>query len=116
MPVTLPLSYAFTVYTGTSFRKEFRWLPDGTAAQDFTGWAGSMLIGAPGKTALVQLSTTNGGVSLSSTGHIVLSMDPATTALLLDGVYFYQVDLTDPDGDVTRFLRGRIEAVTDIKA
>lgn len=116
MPVTLPLSYALTVYSGTTFRKEFVWKPDGAAPQDFTGWAGVMRIGAPGQTAMSQLSSTGGGVTLSSTGQIVLAMTPAQTSLLPDGTYAYTLDLIDPDGAITRFLRGRIEFQTDVKA
>lgn len=111
---TLPLDYEMAVYNGTTFHREFRWLPDGTTAMDFTGWTGSMIIGAPqSRTALLTLDSDNGGVLLSSGGQIVLIMTPAQTAALPTGVLSYSLDLTAEDGTITRFLRGRLSVVTD---
>lgn len=111
---TLPLDYEMVVYTGASFHREFRWLPDGSGALDFTGWSASMLVGSPmARTALVSLTTDNGGVILSTGGQIILLMSPVQTASLPNGVLSYSLDLTDTAGTITRFLRGRMSVVSD---
>jgi hypothetical protein len=112
---TLPLDYALTVYGGATFHREFRWLPDGSTALDFTDWSASMLIGQSlSKTPIVSLTSANDGVSLSTGGQIILSMSAVQTASLPPGVLTYSLDLTDPAGTVTRFLRGRLSVVTDV--
>lgn len=111
---TLPLSYELTAYAGTTFRKEFKWLPGGTSPQDFTGWAATMRIGPSAGAALVEMSTANGAITLTSAGQIIVGMLPSDTAMLRPGIYAYVLDLTDMSGTVTRFLRGRFEVVRDV--
>ncbi len=112
---TLPVDYELVIYTGTTFRREFRWLPDnGNAAVDFTDWSASLLIGPQGsRTAMVDLNTTNGGIALSTTGQIIVTMEPAATRVLKPGVCYYSLDLTDSAGTILRFMRGRINIVAD---
>lgn len=112
---TLPLNYELTVYAGTNFRREFRWLPDGVTGMDFTGWSAIMPIGAAGAVGTLILTDTNGGINLSATGQIIINMLPADTAALKSGVANYNLDLTDTGGYVRRFLRGRISVVQDVK-
>lgn len=113
---TLPLDYRLLVYSGTNFRREFRWLPDGVTGMDFTGWTAIMPIGTVGVAGTLILTDTNGGIVLSSTGQIIINMTPTDTALLNSGVLNYNLDLTDPNGYIRRFLRGRISVVQDVKA
>ena len=112
---TLPLDYELVIYSGVTFRREFRWLPAGQAALDFTLWSASLLIGVPNSsTPLITLSTANGGVTLSTGGQIAITMSPAATAALPAGLLSYSLDLTQPDGSSLRFLRGRVSVVTDV--
>jgi len=113
---TLPLSYDLTIYSGTSYRREFRWLPDRVNPIDFTGWAATMLIGQQLAAADVELSTDNGGIVLSNVGQIIIEMTPFQTKALKPPVAYYNVDLTEPDGFVRRFMRGRVSVVVDVKA
>lgn len=111
---TLPLTYELVIYSGTTFRREFRWLPDGAAALDFSDWTATLRIGPQQGTALIELSTSNGGVLLTQSGQIILSVSPAQTASLRPGVLAYNLDLTDPNGFVLRFLRGRVSIIADV--
>lgn len=113
---TLPLNYEFTVYSGTSYEREFRWLTDGVNPIDLTGWAATMLIGQQLAQADMQLSTDNGGITLTDQGQIFVTMTPVQTGLLAPPVAFYNLDLTEPSGFIRRFLRGRISIVVDVKA
>ncbi len=112
---TLPVDYGLVIYTGTTFRREFRWLPDGSAALDFTDWSASLMIGVQGsRTPMVSLtSDPGGGIELSTTGQIVVTLPPAVTSTLKPGSFYDWLDLTGTAGTVLRFLRGRVDIITD---
>jgi len=112
---SLPLNYEIVVYSGTSYRREFRWLPDGANAIDFTGWAATMLVGQQLAPADVELTDTNAGITLTSIGQIIIEMTPFQTAALSPPIAYYNLDLIEPDGFVRRFLRGRVSVVVDVK-
>lgn len=112
---SLPVNYDFTVYSATSFRREFRWLPDAVNPIDFTGWSALMLLGAQLARADVELSTGNGGVELTAYGQIIVTLTPAQTAVLKPPITYYNLDLIEPDGFVRRFLRGRVSVAVDVK-
>lgn len=112
---TLPLEIELVIYAGTTFRREFRWLPDGVAAVDFTDWSASMLIGPQRAVALTELSTINGGIVLTTTGQILLNLSPAATKTLPAGTLSYSLDLTDPSDFIMRFMRGRVSIVHDVE-
>jgi len=112
---TLPLNYELVVYSGTSYRREFRWLPDGDIPIDFTGWSARLLIGPQLAVADVELSTDNGGIELTAFGQIIIELSPVQTAALRAPVTYYNLDLTEPDGFIRRFLRGRVSVVVDVK-
>lgn len=112
---TLPLEIDMVIYGGATFHREFRWLPDGKAPMDFTGWAGLMLVGVQRGKAVKELSSDNGGVVLTTDGLIILEMPAADTDELKVGNLFYSLDLTDPHAKVTRFMRGRVFIVRDVE-
>lgn len=110
---SLPVTYDLTVYTNTTFKASFRWLPDGSTEQDFTGWSALMYIGYGQGPSILQLSST-AGIFLSPLGGITITMTPAMTQLLKPGTYAYVLDLTDPDATVQRFLRGQLRVIKDV--
>lgn len=112
---SLPLNYEFTVYCGTSYKREFRWLPDGSNPIDFTGWSATMLVGQQLSEADVELSTANGGITLTSLGQIFIEMTPFQTGVLTAPITYYNLDLIEPGGFIRRFLRGRVSVVVDVK-
>ncbi len=112
---TLPLLHELTVYAGTTYRAEFTWKPDGTLGQDFTGWHARCRIGQAGGPARLELTDQPGrGLTLTPAGQVMLALTPAQTDGLGAGAYSYQLDLTAPGGDITRFLRGRVQVVADV--
>lgn len=112
---TLPLNYDIVVYSGTSFRRVFTWMSDGVTPVDFTGWGAQMLVGPQLAPAVFDLNTTNGGVTLTAGGKITVTMSPEQTMWLKPPLVYYNFDLTEPDGFVRRFLRGRVSVVVDVK-
>ncbi len=111
---TLPLAYDLTIYCGTTFEAMFRWLPDGSNPQDFTGWSAGMKIGRVGGPLVAELGTFDYTIILSATGQIILSLPAVGTAALPPGTYSYALNLTDSHQVTTAFLRGRVEIVADI--
>lgn len=115
--LTLPLDYDIVLYSGTSYRREFRWLPDGINPMNFTGWSAVMRLGQPLMPAVVQISDTTGGIDLTVNGQIIVELTPTQTNALGPSVLvYYNLDLTEPGGFVRRFLRGRVSVVQDIVA
>jgi hypothetical protein len=112
---SLPLDYDVVIYSGTSFKRTFRWLPDGTNPVDFTGWYAQMRIGQPLNVADMVLDTALGNILLSADGYLTVSMNPQQTAALVTSATWYNLDLTQPDGFVRRFLRGRVSVVVDVR-
>lgn len=110
---SLPVTYDLTVYTNTTFTAAFRWLPDGTTAQDFTGWSAKMYIGFGQGPAVIELDSPT-DIVLTASGAITATMTPDTTQLLKPGTYSYVLDLTDPNAGVQRFLRGQLRVIKDV--
>lgn len=111
---SLPLDYDIVIYAGTSYRREFRWLPDGVNPIDFTGWSARMMIGQPLNIADIVLESGN-EISLGTDGKLIISLTPSRTAALRTSTTFYNLDLTQPDGFVRRFLRGRVSVIVDVR-
>jgi len=112
---TLPIEIDLVVYADTTLRRHFRWLPDGVTPVDFTGWSALCLIGPRGGEAFYELTSSDGGVELSINGEIVVNLSAEETGAFTGSSYFWQLDLTDPDGFVQRFIRGRVSVVRDVE-
>lgn len=111
---TLPLEIDFTIYSGATYRREFRWLPDGQSPQDFAGWGAVFMIGQQRGRALIELAAGQ-GVTLDSDGIIRIEVSPAATASLRLPNLVHQLDLTDSTGAVLRFIRGRVKVIRDVE-
>jgi len=112
---TLPVDYPVTMHVGVGLHRSFRWRPDGITGQDFTDWTALMLIGPRCGTALMELSTDDGGIVLDTTGLITLELSSEDAEPLPAGEHYYQLDLTDPDGIPVRFLSGRFTVVCGLE-
>lgn len=111
---TLPAKYPLTINRGATFARVFRWSPDGTNPQDFTGWTANLYIAQPGLPRVtVSVLTIGAGITLNSAGQIFVAMTDAQTLALPTGVYVYNLDLTDPAGATTRFVHGRLDVDED---
>lgn len=78
---------------------------------DLTGWTASMgIYGAPGDAdALLVIDTgDNGGITLDALGNIgrTITAEQSVALGLLNG--WYKLELTDPDGVITRILEGSV--------
>jgi hypothetical protein len=115
MPVQqLPVNIDLVVFTGTTFRRQFRWKPGGVG-QDFTGWTAEFKIG-PARGDLMRTLSETGGVQLDNDGTVTVLMEAEETETLQAGTWKYMLDLANPAGEVLRLLRGRMSIVRDMEA
>jgi hypothetical protein len=107
---------------GATFSNQLIWqaeTPPGSEIYvpvDITGYTAKMQVkkkvGAP---LVLELSTANQRITLDPTNGILnLVVSAADTALLVPGLYRYDLDLTDQAGFVTRFIQGAFEIVGTI--
>jgi hypothetical protein len=83
---------------------------------DLTGYEAKMQVRkAPGSPVILELSTANTRITLGGTQGLINLVVPANATLTLPvGKYKYDLDLTDANGFVTRFVQGNFEIVATI--
>lgn len=88
-------------------------------AVDLTGYSATeTLLSAPGEaTPLLQLtSATNGGITLGADGTITRLVTPAQSTALGQVNGYHKLELTDPDGVVTRIAEGGVRVALTAQA
>lgn len=100
-----------TIEQGAKFSRLIRWLDGNGNPVDLTGWSARMQVRTGhGGTLLLDLSTANGKITLSSGGTIEIEATASDT----DGLDFeravYDLELTPPSGsaNTVRLLEGYI--------
>ena len=64
--------------------------------------------------ASLELTTTNGRISLTNAGVITLSLSATETAALSAGRYVYDLELVSSGGQVTRLLEGVVTVSPEV--
>ena len=103
-----PGRYNITVYQGTTFQLSPVWKIGGVPVI-MSNYSADMQVRASTDTAIiVELSTSNGKITIDSAyGRVNLNLTAAQTAALTAGVYQYDLNLTDNDAGVTyKILQG----------
>lgn len=106
-----PGTYNITLCQGTTLRQSFIWMQaNGTDPVDLTGFTARSQIrkmkDASGPPVL-DLSTSNGGIILGgASGKLTLYATPNQTDLLTADKYVYDIEITEPGGDVHRIIEG----------
>jgi len=97
-------------YSGTGIMTTF-------PVTDLTGYTADLQVrAAPGSpTVLIELSTTNGGITLDpTTGTVTLNVSAAQTAALAWSQGVYDLLLTSSTGFVTRLAQGNVIVTQDV--
>lgn len=103
-----PLVRDFTVYAGSTFRREFVWA-NGGGLQDLSTWTAKMQIRTAVGGALLLELTQGNGISLTAAGEVVIEITAEQASALQSGVY--DLELYEPvgqGGDTVRFLQGSV--------
>jgi hypothetical protein len=99
----------FTIQQGATWTLSFEWLDDAGVPIDLTGCTARMQLRAVvGSAVLLELSTTNGRLTLTGAlGVIRLQVDAATTATLDRESGVYDLRITYPTGQVDVAIYGQ---------
>lgn len=103
-----PGRYNIKCYQGTTFSLSPQWKINGTYV-DVTGYTAAMDVKySPTSTSsIITLSTSNGRITVGTTdGKFTLALTSTQTTALPAGNYVYDLEVTAPDGTVTRLLEG----------
>lgn len=110
-----PGDYNITCPQGATFDRTFTLTVDGTP-QNLTGYTAAMQVreSVSGSTALINLTTENGGITLGgSAGTILVTISASTTAAVTAGSYSYDLELYS-GSTVTRLLQGAFNLTGEV--
>lgn len=111
---------------GTTYSNLIVWTDSTGAAKNLYSYSAKMELRASyaSNTVVTTLSTANGEITTSENGEITLFLDADRTAALpVDYTqtakppkteYVYDLELTDPDGTVTRLLYGTVVVTGEV--
>ncbi len=110
-----PGTYNITCPQGATFDTTFTLTVGGTA-QNLTGYTSAMQVrdSAGAATAMLNLTTANGGITLGGTvGSVLVTIASTATAALTPGSYSYDLELYS--GSVTtRMLQGSFNVTGEV--
>ena len=103
---------------GATFRKTLTWKTGSPAMPvDLTGYSARLQVRAKIDDAepLLSLTTENGGITLGTTdGTIALYLSATDSAAIDWKKGLYDLELTAPNGDVTRLVAGSVEVSFEV--
>lgn len=111
-----PGQHNFTLYQGTTLRKTFTWLANNVPV-DLTAYTGRCQFRASYAETVpaLNMTTLNGGILIDEpAGQITLYATDVQTAALTADKYFYDLEIIDPAGDVSRLIYGTVTLVKEI--
>lgn len=97
------------VEQGVDSTRQFIWKESDGTPRNLTGWTAAMQVrpSAKSDTVLLDLKTTNGGMSLGGTsGTINVHFKASDTTGVTWSSGVYDIELTDPAGKKMRFIEG----------
>lgn len=103
--------YNFTIEQGTTVRKQFAWKDSNGALYDLTDCTARMQVRSriEDTAVLLELTTENGGITLGgSTWSVMLTITATATSAFAWRHGVYDIEVTMENGDVVRFLEGKI--------
>lgn len=113
---TQPGFYDFTIYKGATFSELLTWKDENGALINLIGYSAQFTgEGIDRQAPFLNLTTANGGITLGgSAGTITVSMNNTATAALIANDGIYNLELTAPDGSVTRLLEGHLYIAQEV--
>jgi hypothetical protein len=95
---------------GTTFNTDFTFTDEVGDRINFSSYAGSsQMRKSPFSTTAFDFT-----VALANNGIVSLSMNAATTSSITAGRYLYDVEVTDPNGVVSRVVEGIVTVTPEI--
>jgi hypothetical protein len=110
-------SHDLTIPAGATYSQTINWKTGSPAAfVNTTGFSARMQLRTSysAATASLELTTTNGRISLTNAGVITLSLTATETAALAAGRYVYDLEMVSSGGQVTRLLEGVVTVSPEV--
>lgn len=113
-------TYDLTIDQGADWFWTITWKVGSTAKsstqKNTTGFTARMQarVKYDSPTTVLNLTSANGGVVVSSNGIFSLHATAAQTAAIAPGKYVYDVEAVAPNGVVTKLARGTIRVVAEV--
>lgn len=100
-------AYSFGLEQGATFNQTLNWSINGTGV-NLTTFTAKMQVRktAYHTTPVTTFTTTDGSITLNSSGNITLIKSAADASAIPAGVYVYDLELTSPNGTVKRLVEG----------
>jgi hypothetical protein len=100
--------YNIVAEQGATFNLNFTVQTDGVA-WNFTGYTAAMQVrrSTSSATTLLNLSSTNGDITMNSSGEVSVTVSATEMTSLPSGRWVYDIEFTSPSDEVTRLLEGR---------
>lgn len=110
-------TYDFEIEQGATLIKPIVWKDSNGNPVPLGGYTAKMQVrkSASAADVLVELSTTNGRISITpNTGTVTLIFDATTTAALSFSSGVYDLEMTSASGVVTRLMQGAITVSKEV--
>jgi len=110
-----PGRYNYRIVQGDTFQNTPVWKINSTPV-NVTGYSALMQIRkAVGGTLLLELSDTNGRITVGTVdGSFALYISPTDTASIQSGEWVYDLQVTAPDSTVTTLLQGGFSVTAQV--
>ena len=109
--------FDFTIEQGATFSQQVTWRDSTGSAIDLTGYSARMDVRKShvSTTRLIQLSTTNGFITISgSIGRVDILLPASGTETLTPADAVYDLEMVAADGTVTRLLEGKANITAEV--
>jgi len=110
-------SHDLTIPAGATYSQVINWKTGSTPTfVNTTGFTARMQLRTSysAASASLELTTSNGRISLTNAGVITLSLTATETAALAAGRYVYDLELVSSGGLVTRLLEGVVTVSPEV--
>jgi len=111
-------SHDLTIPAGATYSQTINYKTGSPAAfVNTTGYSARMQLRTSysAASASLELTTSNGRISLTNAGVITLSLTATETAALAAGRYVYDLEMVSSGGQVTRLLEGVVTVSPEVK-
>lgn len=102
----------FTLEQGATFNRQMT-IKENNSALNLTGYTGAMQLRSSYDASTVALSITV-SITNASQGILNISATSSSTAALTEGIYVYDLELTNSSGIVTRLLQGQVTVSPEV--
>ena len=113
-------TYDLTIDQGADWFWTVTWKVGSTAKSSMpkntTGFTARMQVRAKydSPTAVLNLTSANGGIIVSSNGIFSVHATAVQTAAIAPGKYVYDIEVVAPSGVVTKLARGTVRVVAEV--